>query len=96
MISYMSCLKSNRNDSGQCRPESKAYLECRMDNGLMSRDDFQNLGLGDVQSRKPGDPAPSQAGASTAAAKEGSGSRGGWFSGSGSSASASDGDKRLV
>lgn len=93
MISYMSCLKANRNNSGQCRPESKAYLECRMDNGLMSRDDFQNLGLGDVQSRKPSDPPAATPGtpAPAAAAKEG-GSRG-WFGGSGAS---SEGDKRLV
>lgn len=50
MLSYMRCLKSAGSDSGQCRPQARAYLECRMDNGLMTRDDFQNLGLGDVPS----------------------------------------------
>lgn len=95
MISYMSCLKRNRADAGSCRPESKAYLECRMDNGLMSRDDFQNLGLGDVQARKPSDP-PAATPASTTTAKDGNGggSRG-WFGGA-STNSGSDGDKRLV
>ncbi|WWC68089.1 cytochrome c oxidase assembly protein COX19 [Kwoniella pini CBS 10737] len=48
MLSYLKCLKSNANDNGKCRLQSKKYLECRMDNGLMTRDDFQNLGLGDV------------------------------------------------
>lgn len=95
MISYMSCLKRNRADAGSCRPESKAYLECRMDNGLMSRDDFQNLGLGDVEARKPSD-LPASSPASTTAAKEGSGGSGGgsrgWFGGS----SGGDGEKRLV
>ncbi|WVW78304.1 hypothetical protein I302_100258 [Kwoniella bestiolae CBS 10118] len=48
MISYLKCLKSHGNNNGQCRLQSKKYLECRMDNGLMTRDDFTNLGLGDV------------------------------------------------
>ncbi|WRT64660.1 cytochrome c oxidase assembly protein COX19 [Kwoniella shivajii] len=48
MISYLKCLKSNANDNGKCRLQSKKYLECRMDNNLMTRDDMKNLGLGDV------------------------------------------------
>ncbi|KAI9636283.1 putative metal ion transporter [Dioszegia hungarica] len=48
MISYLKCLKANAADNGVCRPESRKYLECRMDHGLMTRDDMANLGLGDV------------------------------------------------
>lgn len=55
MLSYMRCLKTSSadRDSGKCRNHAKAYLECRMDNGLMQRDDFENLGLGDVDSANP-------------------------------------------
>ncbi|GFZ47815.1 Cytochrome c oxidase assembly protein COX19 [Saitozyma sp. JCM 24511] len=54
MLSYLKCLKANASNNGQCRLESKRYLECRMDNGLMQRDDMKNLGLGDVvDPRKP-------------------------------------------
>lgn len=41
-------MKENANDNGKCRLFSKQYLECRMDKGLMARDDMANLGLGDV------------------------------------------------
>ncbi|WVR04727.1 cytochrome c oxidase assembly protein COX19 [Kwoniella sp. DSM 27419] len=58
MMSYLKCLKSNANDNGKCRLESKRYLECRMDNGLMQRDDFGNLGLGDVVDPALAPPSP--------------------------------------
>lgn len=48
MLTYMRCLKANKNDAGACRPEARDYLGCRMDNELMGRDDWENLGLGDV------------------------------------------------
>lgn len=48
MLTYMRCLKANKNDAGSCRPEARDYLGCRMDNELMGRDDWGNLGLGDV------------------------------------------------
>ncbi|WWC86775.1 uncharacterized protein L201_001654 [Kwoniella dendrophila CBS 6074] len=56
MMSYLKCMRTNANNNGQCRLQSKKYLECRMDNGLMTRDDFQNLGLGDVID--PSSPTP--------------------------------------
>ncbi|ODN79553.1 cytochrome c oxidase assembly protein COX19 [Cryptococcus amylolentus CBS 6039] len=56
MIAYMKCMKENANDNGKCRLQSKKYLECRMDNGLMQRDSMENLGLGDV--RDPESPPP--------------------------------------
>ncbi|WVN89341.1 cytochrome c oxidase assembly protein COX19 [Cryptococcus depauperatus CBS 7841] len=48
MVAYLKCMKENANDNGKCRLQSKNYLECRMDKGLMQRDDMINLGLGDV------------------------------------------------
>lgn len=48
MIKYMSCLKKSRSDNAQCRIESKDYLQCRMDNGLMAREEWKHLGLADV------------------------------------------------
>ncbi|KAL7420059.1 Cytochrome c oxidase assembly protein cox19 [Cryptotrichosporon argae] len=54
MLAYMRCIKANAQDNGACRPESRAYLECRMDHGLMQRDDMANLGLGDVERRDAG------------------------------------------
>jgi len=63
---YLNCLKTNKSESKVCRPQSKAYLECRMSNGLMERDSWDNLGLGDIP-----DPAaaPAPAYASTNASK---------------------------
>ncbi|KAL1407263.1 Cytochrome c oxidase assembly protein cox19 [Vanrija albida] len=66
MLSYMTCLKAHGSDGGQCRPEARDYLACRMDKGLMERDSMQNLGLGDVG--KTGEAAPAAA-ASSAGAK---------------------------
>ena len=48
MISYLACLEENRQDYFPCREFSKAYLSCRMDVGLMAKEDLKSLGLGDV------------------------------------------------
>ncbi|ORY30330.1 hypothetical protein BCR39DRAFT_529212 [Naematelia encephala] len=48
MMVYLKCIKANNGNNGACRPESRLYLECRMDHDLMTRDDMSNLGLGDV------------------------------------------------
>ncbi|KAI0803033.1 hypothetical protein BC629DRAFT_1243812, partial [Irpex lacteus] len=45
MKSYLDCLKKNANNSTPCRHLNKEYLECRMQRGLMDRDDWKNLGL---------------------------------------------------
>ncbi|CAO3676221.1 unnamed protein product [Rhizopus stolonifer] len=45
---YIKCLKENKNNNGLCRQFSKAYLQCRMDNGLMDKDDMNNLGFADL------------------------------------------------
>lgn len=48
MQEYMNCIKYNGNDNGKCRHLSRAYLQCRMDKGLMEQDDMNNLGFSDV------------------------------------------------
>ncbi|OCH88603.1 hypothetical protein OBBRIDRAFT_820109 [Obba rivulosa] len=45
---YLDCLKKNTNNSSPCRHLNKDYLECRMNRGLMDRDEWKNLGLGSV------------------------------------------------
>ncbi|KAI6134046.1 PLC-like phosphodiesterase [Pisolithus croceorrhizus] len=49
MKEYMECLKKNSGTSTHCRTFSKQYLECRMSKGLMERDEWHKLGLGDVE-----------------------------------------------
>ncbi|KDQ54813.1 hypothetical protein JAAARDRAFT_181453, partial [Jaapia argillacea MUCL 33604] len=49
MMLYMNCLRKNSNSSSPCRQLSKEYLECRMQRGLMDRDEWHNLGLGNLQ-----------------------------------------------
>ncbi|KAL4069464.1 hypothetical protein J3A83DRAFT_3563066 [Scleroderma citrinum] len=49
MMLYMECLKKNSSTSTPCRTFSKNYLECRMSKGLMERDEWYKLGLGDVE-----------------------------------------------
>ncbi|KAJ9473928.1 Cytochrome c oxidase assembly protein COX19 [Pseudozyma hubeiensis] len=48
MQEYMNCIKYNGNDNGKCRHLSRAYLQCRMDKGLMDQDNMDNLGFKDV------------------------------------------------
>lgn len=45
MVKYMKCLHSNRNDNSACRSEAKEYLACRMDNNLMTKEDWPKLGF---------------------------------------------------
>ncbi|KAF9452570.1 hypothetical protein P691DRAFT_772195 [Macrolepiota fuliginosa MF-IS2] len=52
MLVYMQCLKENSSNSTPCRALSKDYLNCRMQKGLMERDDWSNLGLHNVDGRK--------------------------------------------
>lgn len=45
MIKYMSCLIDNKNIASNCKEQSKDYLGCRMNNGLMARESWSNLGF---------------------------------------------------
>ena len=50
---YLRCLKGTELDSSQCRTIAKEYLTCRMDNNLMAKEDFKNLGFHEDDSPKP-------------------------------------------
>lgn len=43
--SFLKCLKDNKQDHFPCKSFSKEYLQCRMDNELMERQDLNKLGL---------------------------------------------------
>ncbi len=46
---YLQCLRNNKNDAIICKPLSKNYLKCRMDKGLMEKEEFIKLGFRDEQ-----------------------------------------------
>lgn len=46
MKTFLDCLKQNNQDHFPCKELSKAYLQCRMDNDLMAKEDMKNLGFG--------------------------------------------------
>lgn len=45
MLVYMNCLRENRDDNSKCREQSKNYLQCRMDNNLMAKEEMTKLGF---------------------------------------------------
>lgn len=47
MQEYMACMKAHRSESGKCRHLTRQYLECRMEKGLMEKDEMSNLGFRD-------------------------------------------------
>ncbi|KAK0083693.1 hypothetical protein PV325_008387, partial [Microctonus aethiopoides] len=47
MIKYMRCLHDNKNSNALCRDVAKEYLGCRMDNNLMTREEWSKLGFTD-------------------------------------------------
>ncbi|KAH9487070.1 Cytochrome c oxidase assembly protein COX19 [Psilocybe cubensis] len=65
MQQYMACLKQNGSTSTPCRNLSKEYLDCRMNKGLMERDEWKNLGLSNVDNKsKPSESTNAGASAS--------------------------------
>jgi hypothetical protein len=44
MLNYMNCLQQNQRKNEECRNIAKSYFECRMDKGLMDKDDWDSLG----------------------------------------------------
>ena len=46
---YLGCVKSQRGDNARCRDLARMFLQCRMDHGLMAKDDFKNLGFDNQQ-----------------------------------------------
>lgn len=49
---YMFCLSVNNGDNSKCRQQSKDYLDCRMQNDLMAKEEWTKLGLADVDNTK--------------------------------------------
>ncbi|KAJ1651239.1 Cytochrome c oxidase assembly protein cox19 [Dispira simplex] len=47
MKDYLLCLKQNKGLSKTCRHLSKRYLQCRMEKGLMSPEEWEYLGFED-------------------------------------------------
>ncbi|KAJ8614456.1 hypothetical protein CTAYLR_000823 [Chrysophaeum taylorii] len=44
---FLACMKEHGSEHINCKPLSKQYLQCRMDRGLMARDDLAKVGFGD-------------------------------------------------
>jgi len=47
MLQYLDCLKENKDRHHMCREYSRLYLQCRMDHGLMSMENLDDLGYSD-------------------------------------------------
>ena len=47
-MSYMTCLKANEGSNHKCRTVAGEYFKCRMENGLMEREDLQKIGYGGI------------------------------------------------
>lgn len=45
---YMVCLIDNNHSASECRNESKDYLDCRMQKGLMTKESWEKLGFADL------------------------------------------------
>ncbi|XP_022183822.2 cytochrome c oxidase assembly protein COX19 [Nilaparvata lugens] len=49
MIKYMMCINQNNKDNSACRQQAKDYLGCRMDNNLMSKEEWSKLGFSESE-----------------------------------------------
>ena len=47
MKQYTACLKEHAKQHHLCSEDSKAYLKCRMEAGLMKKDEMEDLGYKD-------------------------------------------------
>lgn len=52
MVKYMSCLRNNRDDNSLCREYAKEYLQCRMDNNLMAKEEWKHLGFTEANKKQ--------------------------------------------
>lgn len=75
----MQCMKENKSESGKCRHLSKLYLQCRMENNLMEKDEMSNLGFRDdpQHSQNSGQLANNDSGSSSQSSSSGKGGGGG-------------------
>ncbi|CAB3408218.1 unnamed protein product [Caenorhabditis bovis] len=52
MLRYMVCLHEKKQQNSECRDQAKEYFACRMNNGLMDKEEWQKLGYGDANNAK--------------------------------------------
>lgn len=52
MLKYMLCLHENKNKNSLCREQSRDYLACRMEKGLMAQEEWDKLGYSDLETPK--------------------------------------------
>lgn len=45
MSNYMKCLSKHENSYDQCKEFAKIYFQCRMDEGLMDKEELRRLGF---------------------------------------------------
>lgn len=45
-VAYEQCLEQHGKISSHCRKEARLYLQCRMERGLMAKEEWEKLGLG--------------------------------------------------
>ncbi|CAJ0930249.1 unnamed protein product, partial [Mesorhabditis belari] len=48
MLKYMCCLHEKKQHNSECRDLAREYFKCRMDNGLMDKDEWETLGYRDI------------------------------------------------
>ena len=46
--SYMTCLRANEHSNVVCKPVARDYLQCRMDHGLMTKEEMGKIGYKDI------------------------------------------------
>ena len=59
MVAYMTCLNENDQLNDKCRDVAQTYFQCRMENGLMAKEDWNKLGYSD-SSNSNADKIPEQ------------------------------------
>lgn len=50
-LQFMICLSERGHKVSECRVESKEYLQCRMEKGLMAKEDLSKLGFSDLEDK---------------------------------------------
>ncbi|KAF7626081.1 hypothetical protein Mgra_00009750 [Meloidogyne graminicola] len=48
MLKYMTCLNAEKGQNSACRDKARDYFKCRMDRGLMDKEEWDRLGYADV------------------------------------------------
>uniref|UniRef100_A0A8R1DE80 CHCH domain-containing protein n=1 Tax=Caenorhabditis japonica TaxID=281687 RepID=A0A8R1DE80_CAEJA len=52
MLNYMVCLHEKKQQNSECRQSAKDYFECRMNHGLMDKEEWNRLGYGEANATK--------------------------------------------